>query len=337
MDKKIRDLFNEEVLKEASAKYDLRREQLKSIGGFENFVYEFEKENKPYIMRITHSSHRTIEMIEAEMDWIGFLNKHGVSCSLPLLSHEQKLSEIVGDPESPFIVCAFDKVPGEHLKKEMDNDQFRFEYGKMLGKMHSLTKKYQPLKNKRKEWFEDDLIENFKEIIPVGQDLLLDVFRENVAQIMCMKKSIDNYGLIHYDAHVGNFFLDNGDIHIFDFDDSQYSFYVADVAVVLFYYSMHCPKDIYIEPFISNFFNTFLDGYLTENWLSTEEIAKIPIFLKQREFMLYAAVYKAYHENEFSGWAKYYMTGRREKLEKSVPYVPVDFIQLYNEVIRDRR
>jgi Ser/Thr protein kinase RdoA (MazF antagonist) len=39
------------------------------IGGFQNFIYEFKRDEKPYILRITHSSHRSESLIRGQ--WPG--------------------------------------------------------------------------------------------------------------------------------------------------------------------------------------------------------------------------------------------------------------------------
>ncbi len=324
MEKFIQDLFNAEILEQAAEKFDLKKEDLKELGGFESFIYEFNKNEQSYILRITHSSRRTPAMIEAEMDWIEYLHNHGVNCSLPCHSHAGHLIETVGEENNQFIVCAFDKVPGGRLTRVMDNPEFRYNYGKQIGKMHRVTKDYQNGKSRRIEWYQDDLIENFASVVS-HEDTLVKNFNANTEQIHAMQKTTDNYGLVHFDAHTGNFFVQDNEIFVFDFDDCQYAYFAADIAIVLFYFAGYCPKEVKVEDFMLQFYQEFMKGYVSENTISQEELSKIPIFLKQREFMLYAAIKQAYGDAEYDNWAKWYMTGRKEKLENETPFIDLDF------------
>lgn len=325
MDNRIRQYFNEQVLSEAAAYYNISILELKELDGFENFIFEFIQNGKSYILRISHTSRRTKDMIDAEMHWIEYLHSCGVNCSLPMKSVNGNLVEVVGLGEHSFVVCAFDKVPGCRITKALDTKQLRYNYGLQVGRMHRVTKDYQPGNSRRIQWFEDDLISGFDDIVPQEQTLVMDRMRENTRQIKAMNANRDNYGLVHFDVHAGNFFVHNETIYMYDFDDSQYAFFAADIAIVLFYFAGGCPADRNREDYIHEFYTDFMLGYNTENSLSADELAKIPIFLKQRELILYAAIIQAYRGMEYDGWAKWYMTGRQEKLEKDIPLLDMTF------------
>lgn len=325
MDARIRDYFNDKVLGEAAACFGVSIQQLNPLRGFENFIYEFEQDGKAYILRITHNSRRTKEMVEAEMHWIEYLHRGGVNCSLPLKSIHGNLVELICEGEHRFVACAFDKVPGCRITEALDTRQLRYNYGKQVGRMHQLTKDYQPGALRRIEWYEDELIREFKHIVPAEQSTVLARMQENTRQILAMEPNRENYGLIHFDVHAGNFFVHHDDIYIFDFDDSQYAFFAADIAIVMFYFASNCPPNLNRDDFITDFYRDFMQGYVSENYLPELELAKIPIFLKQRELILYAAILHAYQGRELDGWAAWYMTDRKEKLEQEQQYLNVNF------------
>lgn len=321
MNNKIRGYFNDCVLDKAAACFNVNTTELKELDGFENFIYEFEQKGIAYILRISHTSRRTREMIDAEMHWIDYLHGCGVNCSIPMKSIHGNLVEVVTVEGQSFVVCAFDKVPGKHLTKEQDTKLLRYNYGCQVGRMHRTTKDYQPGKVQRIHWYQDDLIREFDDIIPPSQHLIKTKMRENTQQIQAMSTNRDNFGLVHFDVHAGNFFVHNEDIYVFDFDDSQYAFFAADIAIVLFYFSGGCPKDRNRDDFIKEFFHDFMQGYNSENHLPAEELAKIPIFLKQRELILYAAIIQAYPDGKYDNWSAWYMNGRKEKLEQDTPFL----------------
>ncbi|MGM0852113.1 MAG: hypothetical protein ACQEWI_05765 [Bacillota bacterium] len=68
MEKWIEELFTEKLLFEVASRYGCNTAQAKKLGDFENYVYEVHKGGVPYILRLTHSSHRSQSEVEAEMD-----------------------------------------------------------------------------------------------------------------------------------------------------------------------------------------------------------------------------------------------------------------------------
>ncbi len=59
---------------------------LNLIGGFQNYVYEYKGKDKSYILRLTHSSHRSENLIKGELHWISYLISNGISASKPIYS-----------------------------------------------------------------------------------------------------------------------------------------------------------------------------------------------------------------------------------------------------------
>jgi hypothetical protein len=55
MDQHILARFHEGILQEAMQRHGISREGIQAIDTFENFIYEFERGDANYIMRISHS------------------------------------------------------------------------------------------------------------------------------------------------------------------------------------------------------------------------------------------------------------------------------------------
>ena len=47
----------------------------------ENFTYEASSDGNEWIVRVTEPSHRSIAQLDAELDWLTFLDHQGVSVS----------------------------------------------------------------------------------------------------------------------------------------------------------------------------------------------------------------------------------------------------------------
>lgn len=103
---------------------------------------------------------------------------------------------------------------------------------------------------------------------------------------------INTYGLIHGDINVGNFLVDNGKLTLFDFDEAQYSWFVEDIAIQLYYlvyvYGDDSMEDRQLQ--CQRFMEHFLKGYVKENSISENELKLIPLFLRLRDYCLYRDV-----------------------------------------------
>jgi Ser/Thr protein kinase RdoA (MazF antagonist) len=130
--------------------------------------------------------------------------------------------------------------------------------------------------------------------------------------------------LIHQDAHGGNFFVDDaGRITLFDFDDCAYSWYANDIAIVLFYLITNRADATEVT---RKFMPHFLRGYRRESRLDPIWLKEIPHFLKLREIDLYAVIHRSFDVDHLDDpWCAKFMAGRRERIERDVPYGGFDF------------
>jgi len=115
----------------------------------------------------------------------------------------------------------------------------------------------------------------------------------------------------------------DGKITFFDFDDSSYSWFVEDIALVLFYAVMGQDDP---EQFTNEFLDGFMPGYFTAYPLDIKWFQHIPRFMKMRELDLYAVIHRSFDvENLEDPWCIWYLDGRKKRLENEVPYLDFDF------------
>jgi len=163
--------------------------------------------------------------------------------------------------------------------------------------------------------------------LPVSQALVVSKFQQQVQYLQQLHKSTDSYGLIHNDAHTGNMLIDTaGKINLFDFDDCTYSWFIDDIAIVLFYMSMG-EED---EPdFCYQFLRHFMSGYNSENTLAAHWYQEIPHFLKMREIDLYSIIYRSFDVEDLQDtFVSDFMRGRKYAIENDVPYLDFCFDKL---------
>ncbi len=330
MEKRIKDRYNDDILHTMMQRYAIQPEQIQLLDGFESFMYAFERDGDAYILRVGHSLRRSIPLIQGEVDWINYLAAGGASVSRAILSENDNLVEIVDDGQGGhFLGTAFVKAQGSPPGRAVWGAPLFEEYGRLIGRMHALAKNYQLPDPawKRPEWDAPGMLD-MEDWLPASEGPVLETYYTLKTYLDTLPKDGDTYGLIHQDAHGGNFFVDDaGRITLFDFDDCAYSWFMNDIAIVLFYAAVNTDDP---SAFTEHFMTHFLKGYKSENHLSPAWLKEIPHFLKLREIDLYAIIHRSFDVDnlEDDPWVANYMQGRKEKIENDVPFIDFAFDRL---------
>ena len=329
MEDQIRQRYSDAILREVKLRYEIPSEAIRLLDGFESFIYEFDKQDRAYVLRISHTLRRSINLIQGEVDWINFLSAGGASVARAVPSIQGHLVEVVEDGSGgQFLATAFDKAPGGPPGKDSLDANLFFQHGRQMGRMHAITRLYHPLNeaSRRPDWNDPEMMFAERWLGPKDQTTL---DRYWILRAYLEKLTVEEagYGLIHQDAHYGNFFVDTaGRITLFDFDDCCYSWFMNDIAIVLFYAVLgQVDGPVFTREFMSH----FLRGYQQENNLDQKWFKEIPYFLKLREIDLYAVIHRSFDvENLEDPWVAYYMRGRKQRIEEDIPFIDFDFEEL---------
>jgi amicoumacin kinase len=328
MDPKIASRMNDAILHSAMQHYGIDSGKIKLLDGFESFIYEFERPDGHFILRLGHTSRRTVDHIRGEVDWINYLASAGVSVARAVHSIKGCLVEQIPDGvDGNFLCTAFLKAPGGEVQPGQFNDRFYRSYGRLLGRMHFLARSYLPpnLSWKRYAW--DDPTNGIaEEQMPPQEHIAMDKYLQVSGHLRALPCGPDSYGMIHQDAHPGNLFVDDDyTITLFDFDDCVYGHFIYDIAMVAFYVSTQKKDPV---TFMGGFMPAFLSGYSQENRLDPLWLKEIPWFFKLREIELFAAILFTFGESPSHSWSARFNQGRREKIEKDVPFCDFDWESL---------
>ena len=328
MEKRIKDRYNDNILCQARERYGIAPERIRLLDGFESFMFEFERDDGEYILRLGHSLRRSVPMIQGEVNWINYLSDGGVPAARAILSKNARLVELVDDGQGgQFLATAFVRARGGHPRRADWTPRFYEAYGTMIGQMHALTKQYVPDPSTRRPRWDDpeNLVDQF---LPPSETMIVEKYRALVEHLHALPQDAGSYGLIHQDAHTGNLFVDEaGNITLFDFDDCVYSWFIYDIAMVLFYAVPFDPSGASRRT--GEFMPGFLRGYRRENRLDPVWLKQLPYWLKMREIDLYAIVYRSFDVNNLDDpWVASYMEGRKQRIENDVPFIDFDFESL---------
>lgn len=311
------------VVKQISSLYGVDEENLIPISdGFQNLVYT----NHNVIFRITNTIRRSLIVLEAELAFIQVLADKGIPVSKPIHSIYGNLIENIDDHH---IVIAFEKAHGKSVdvtNNDVWNTDLFFQWGKILGRMHASANE---IKVERPEWSAEN--PDVLNLLPkINSEPIKERYVQLLMQLTKYEKNPDCFGLIHNDLHQGNFFVENGKITVFDFDDCAYNWFAYDLAVC--YYHAYWQTTAFTpenKDFSHVFWEYFLKGYKQEHVFKKELIQQIPIFLKIREIFLYALFLEKWDLNHLEEWQEYTLADLRKNIKSSTPYSAIDFSTLW--------
>lgn len=115
-------------------------------------------------------------------------------------------------------------------------------------------------------------------------------------------------------------------ITLFDFDEAQYSWFVEDIAIPLYYLIYVYGGDEGKEERISQtsrFMDHFLKGYKQHNSIEDYWLKQIPLFLQLREVVVYTGMYRSSDLTELNQWAHDYLSQSKIRIESGLPIVNI--------------
>ncbi|SES22674.1 phosphotransferase enzyme family protein [Psychrobacillus sp. OK032] len=298
----------------------MRENAIRLDGGFHNDVYYMEKKGK--IVRVSNAR-KTKEMVLQEIEWMNFLYKHAVAVPKP----EMHLEE-----ENSRVITYFEFVKGDVMDVTNAlhwNEKVFEQWGKTLGRMHVLSKRFQVEEIHRPVW----TVEN-TDVFGIRaslSSLLRDRYDRLMQSLSAFYSMESTFGMIHNDFHQGNLIITNeGIITTIDFDDCAFNWYAQDIAVAFYHaYWQHSSYNGNSKAFSQIFMNHFLSGYQTENLLHKDVIRQIPIFLKIREIYLYQLFTQKWDKNNLEEWQEYTLVDLEEKISNKTPYAGISDFSIF--------
>ena len=324
------------ILETAAQRYGIQASQLKpASGGHFSHVYEFSIGDNAYILRITPpDAEIDLSAMQANLEWMAFLDKHGASVSSPVPSKGKNLIELIERDGRCYLVVVF----GEELSTGQWTDELVEQLGTTVGKLHALAQVYVPSSAsvERPTWDEIGNCFNPLNLLEAAQATIREKQEQVMNLVQMLPKDKDGYGLIHTDLHAANFFIDpeTNTITIFDFDDSAYGWFVMDIALILLDMTvLHGGQEK--DQFAAWFLHWFLKGYVSEKPVSDFWIEHLPHFLKLLEIGLYIEVYEHYNSQDHDSWIAKFMGSRKDRIESNVPFLEIDFQGMISKLSQD--
>lgn len=248
-----------------------------------NFIYDFRRDGERHYLRFAEDSERDLAKVESELEIVSGLARAGIPVAEPVPSRRGDLVVTHETELGLFHAVVFPCVPGVHRDGDLEADDF-YVWGASLGRLHAALKQQVSSREVRRPSWEDQLQH-------VEAQLQHDSFlRQELAAIRQSWETLpveaDAFGLIHGDFQLDNI-LWGDELHIIDFDDCAYHWYVADVAFAL---ADQLPDEMNpTRPPLRQ----FLEGYRTETSLTDAVLSQIETFRRAGDLIRYAKIRRA--------------------------------------------
>lgn len=310
----VRQAFTDDIRTELFRRLHVSGE-MSDLEGFENFVYSVGGQ----VVRVTHESHRTEEQLLGELEFVSMLSEQGASVAAPIrLPGGNFIESLEG-----YHACLFEQAIGTRIRQPID-DAVITSWGEAIGLFHRLASGFKP-RYPRQDWLADDN-HQFHERIPAEQELTLARADELMAVLKTLSADPSVFGLIHSDAHPGNFLVDGDKLTFFDFDDCLYAWFGYDLATLVFGIALLAEEEADRIAEVKKFLDLFLSGYEKRHRVEALMLDHMSDLLRLREFSFYGVVHAFMDVNNLEyDTAQRYMTGRQPLLEQGVPLVDLDF------------
>lgn len=283
-------------------------------GGFQNDVFYIQEDRK--VERIS-AVKKTLEMVQQEIEWMNFLYERGVAVPKPEIN-----IQMVGRQ----VRTCFEYVEGKPIDVTNDshwNSNKFEEFGRILGKIHALSKEFTLGQFHRPVWTKEnpDVFDIKDKLSPEVKS----IYDSLMQQLFSFDIHSNTYGMIHNDFHLGNLLISNdGVITTIDFDDCSFNWFAQDIAV--FFYHAYWQQESFngnTEPFCQEFLKHFFLGYQGENLLHEAIIEQIPIFLKVREIFLYQLFLQTWDPEHMEEWQQQTLIELEGNIINGVPYAGI--------------
>jgi amicoumacin kinase len=327
--------FHEPIRDEAARRYGLPVEALTELAAFENFVYEGENDDgELVILRVSHSTRRTIDYTLGEVEFVRYLAAAGVAVAPPVLSQGGHFVERIADDRDPdhyFVATAFERAEGvvfddaPPLKELYWKPPLFRDLGRLFAKLHNRAQTYK-LSNprfKRQEWYEYDVVD-IDRFAPPEETLVRERTAQIIERLKRLPRTPEHYGVIHADLHMHNFCFAHGKLTAFDFDNCEYAWFVKDIAVLLFYVARDVEREQRTDA-VAAFLPPFLEGYRELRPCDREWLAAVPDMLALQRSMNYALFHQyrdpaVLDDATLDRWSRF-----RRDIEADTPVVQLDF------------
>lgn len=285
---------------ELSKLYGIHPGGLKYITTVQNAVFGFERDGVERILRLTPEAHRPAALVASEIDWVNYLVAAGMPVAAPIAAGTGDFCVALNIDGTAYTAVAFEKAQGEIGSQDNWTPRIFREWGRMTGHIHKASRTYRPSGTRRPSW---------EALLPLSQASLpaerqaQDRLRQLVRDLEQLPRKAEAFGLIHSDLHFWNFSVGPKGLTLFDFDNSEYNWFIADLGTIIFEAATCFYQKLPRKKFIAEFIQEFTAGYREANDIDLP-LELLPQFIKLREICIYLVLTRRWAGKELGGFQR---------------------------------
>ena len=247
---------------------------------------------KKFVLRISATGDRRENDYLAETDFVHYLAENGAPVADVIPSANGKLVEVIDDGAAPVFISLFEYAKGMLLcdngyryREGAPLTEYFFNTGKTLGKIHALSKKFEPVAaHRRPDYFDKYNMDYLGHLIPDKYSELKSAIAARLETFRALSTDAQSYGLVHFDFSDGNYHIDmtTGNITVFDFDNCLYCWYMFDLANLWLHNEGWCRHELDQSKrfaLMQQCFDLQLQGYKSQTSISDELLNQLPLFI----------------------------------------------------------
>ena len=196
-----------------------------------------------YALRININSTRTVENMQAEVQWVRHLNRtSGINTPTPIatLKDQYIVSGLHADSGQTLYGVMYSWLEGEEIGDEPTLEQLH-EVGRAIARLHQESADFVLTGDNALPTFNDffwsteDFLFSEKSELSDQDRGLLEQARDEIMRYTDELYQSSPVHIIHADFHGWNLMWNEGQLSIFDFDDCGFGVEAQDLAVALYY------------------------------------------------------------------------------------------------------
>lgn len=223
----LKKITDKTALKAASLWVD-KPDDLQLINNQINCVYRFESQGKGYYLRFTHENIRSFDEVAAAIDFQNHLFLNNAPITEAALSKLNRFIEHVSQGELVFIAHVCLEIPGKIMDFEHTEKSAYTTWGRALAQLHQASQSYNPKNHLFNSW--QDLWQETRDYVKHEEHEIQALYLQIDTKFKHFAITPANFGLTHADHRPGNVIYDGKQIHIIDFDEPVYHWYLSDIA-----------------------------------------------------------------------------------------------------------
>ena len=318
------------ILAEAAGRYGAQPAHATLLQASASDVFAVTVDGTPRILRLTHSSRRSAAQLDAELQFIDYLGHHGLGVAHALTSPAGRRIETVSTAGGAFHAVLFERAAGAAMVDGAWTGPLIQAWGQFLGRLHALSRRYRPEAPvaPRPHWDDAFFLRPVGRVLP-DQPRVLDRLAALREDLRALPRDGRSYGLIHADLETENFFVRQGRLVAFDFDDLAHGWYAYDVAVILRQATWGLTPGRAATPTeLADFTRHFMNGYERETHLGDFWLQEMPLLLKLRELVSYVHFHISRDLTPPNSMTQSIGQMMRRRIEEGVPVITFDLTQI---------